>query len=226
LVALAYPDLQSLPEELLNIIGAKAEGNPYFMEEIVKSLVKSDILGQKTSAEEIQKYLLSNIPESLSATLQARLDNLSREARAVALMASVVGRVFWVGSIIAQTKSAALPGSMPMTNAPDAVVERFIQDGLRQLVRAELAFPRKNSQFSDEQEYIFKNTYLRDVAYSLIPNRSRAELHLIVAKWLEKHVDPAYKSMAQEHKKSADRSRKLATGSLEPLPMTESGNTE
>lgn len=226
LVALAYPDLQGLPEELLNIIGAKAEGNPYFMEEIVKSLVKSGILGQKTSAEEIQKYLLSNIPESLSATLQARLDNLSREARAVALMASVVGRVFWVGSIIAQTKSAALPGSMPMTNAPDAVVERFIQDGLRQLVRAELAFPRKNSQFSDEQEYIFKNTYLRDVAYSLIPNRSRAELHQIVAKWLEKHTDPAYKSMAQEHKKSADHSRKLATGNLEQLLVTDSGNTE
>lgn len=226
LVAQAYPDLQGLPEELLNIIAAKAEGNPYFMEEIVKSLVKSGILGQKTSAEEIQKYLLSNIPESLSATLQARLDNLSREARAVALMASVVGRVFWVGSIIAQTKSAALPGSMPMTNAPDAVVERFIQDGLRQLVRAELAFPRKNSQFSDEQEYIFKNTYLRDVAYSLIPNRSRAELHQVVAKWLEKHTDPAYKSMAQEHKKSADHSRKLATGNLEQLLITESGNTE
>lgn len=221
LVALAYPDLQNLPDELLNILAAKAEGNPYFMEEIVKSLVKSGILGQKTSAEEIQTYLLSNIPESLSATLQARLDNLSREARAVALMASVVGRVFWVGSIIAQTKSAALPGSMPMNNAPDAVVERFIQDGLRQLVRAELAFPRKNSQFSEEQEYIFKNTYLRDVAYSLIPNRSRAELHLIVAKWLKKHVDPAYKSMAQDHQKSAEYSQKLATGNLSPLQVTD-----
>lgn len=214
LVSLAYPDLQGLPDEVLATIAAKAEGNPYFMEEIVKSLVKTGTLNKAASAAEIQEKLLSRIPESLSATLQARLDNLSREARAVALMASVVGRVFWVGSIIAQTKSAALPGIMPMTNAPNAVIERFIQDGLRQLVRAELAFPRRNSQFSEDQEYIFKNAFLRDVAYSLIPNRSRALLHQIVAGWLEQHTDTAFKGMALEHKRSAEYSQKLSTGNL------------
>jgi class 3 adenylate cyclase len=224
LVALAYPDLQGLPDEALGTIAAKAEGNPYFMEEIVKSLVKSGTLNKAASARDIQDELLAKIPESLSATLQARLDNLSREARAVALMASVVGRVFWVGSIIAQTKSGALPGSLPMNNAPDAVIERFIQDGLRQLVRAELAFPRKNSQFSEEQEYIFKNAFLRDVAYSLIPNRSRAQLHQIVAAWLEKHSDQAYKGMAQEHKRSAEHSKKLSTGNLAPLQAAEASN--
>jgi class 3 adenylate cyclase len=221
LVSLAYPDLQGIPDEVLTTIATKSEGNPYFMEEIVKSLIKSGALSQKLSTGEIQQQLLSQIPESLSATLQARLDNLSREARAVALMASVVGRVFWVGSIIAQTKSAALPGSIPMLNAPDPVIERFIQDGLRQLVRAELAFPRKNSQFSEDQEYIFKNAFLRDVAYSLIPNRSRAQLHQVVAAWLEKHSDPAYKSMAQEHKQSAEYSQKLSTGNLPSLQSIE-----
>lgn len=222
LVSLAYPELQGIPDEVLDAISAKAEGNPYFMEEIVKSLVKSGALNKAASAKEIQQELLSKIPESLRATLQARLDNLSREARAIALMASVVGRVFWVGSIIAQTKADALPGILPMTNAPDAVIERFIQDGLRQLVRAELAFPRKNSQFSEDQEYIFKNAFLRDVAYSLIPNRNRAELHKIVAGWLEKHTDQAYKSMAEEHIKSAEYSRRLSTGNLAPPQLFES----
>jgi class 3 adenylate cyclase len=222
LVSLAYPDLQSLPDEILSVVAAKAEGNPYFMEEIVKSLIKSGSLNQAVSIEDIQQRLLAKIPESLSATLQARLDNLSREARAVVLMASVVGRVFWVGSIIAQTKSAGLPGIMPMNNVPDSVVERFIQDGLRQLVRAELAFPRKNSQFSEDQEYIFKNTFLRDVAYSLIPNRNRAQMHQVVAEWLEKHADTAFQGMAQEHKESAEYSKKLSTGNLpglQPIPL-------
>jgi predicted ATPase len=141
-VSLAYPDLQGLPDEVLETIASKAEGNPYFMEEIVKSLVKSGSLQNAVSVEQIQQELLAKIPESLSATLQARLDNLTREARAVIMMASVVGRVFWVGSVIAQTKSGALPGGMPIQNAPQPVIERFIQDGLRQLVRAELAFPR------------------------------------------------------------------------------------
>jgi predicted ATPase len=221
LVARAYPDLQEMPAEVLNTIAGKAEGNPYFMEEIVKSLVKSGALQKAASIEQIQHELISKIPESLRATLQARLDSLSREARVIAMMASVVGRVFWVGSVIAQTRSDALPGSLPMKNAPDPVVERFIQDGLRQLVRAELAFPRKNSQFSEEQEYIFKNAFLRDVAYSLIPNRNRAELHQIVAEWLERHNDSTYKSMAEEHKQSADHSRKLSTGNLPPLHASE-----
>jgi class 3 adenylate cyclase len=221
LVAQAYPDLQALPAEVLDAIAGKAEGNPYFMEEIVKSLVKSDTLQKLNSVEQIQQELIAKIPESLRATLQARLDGLSREARAVAMMASVVGRVFWVGSVIVQTRSNALPGSLPMSNVPDAVIERFVQDGLRQLVRAELAFPRKNSQFSEEQEYIFKNAFLRDVAYSLIPNRSRAELHQIVAEWLDGHNDPTYKSMAAEHKKSAIHSRKLTTGNLADLAAAE-----
>jgi predicted ATPase len=183
-------------------------------------------LGKAITIEEIQEQLITKIPESLRGTLQARLDNLSREARAVALMASVVGRVFWVGSIIAQTKSAALPGIMPMKNAPNAVVERFIQDGLRQLVRAELAFPRQNSQFSEDQEYIFKNAFLRDVAYSLIPNRSRAQLHQIVAEWLEQHTDVTFKGMAEEHKRSAENSQKLSTGNLPPLQVIDSNTPE
>jgi class 3 adenylate cyclase len=222
LVSLAYPDLQGIPDNLLEVLAAKAEGNPYFMEEIVKSLVKSGVLNHQASPQAIEKFLLEKIPESLSATLQARLDNLSREARAVALMASVVGRVFWVGSIIAQTKAGQLPGSLPMNNAPDAVIERFVQDGLRQLMRAELAFPRQSSRFSDEQEYIFKSAFLRDVAYSLLPNRSRAQLHRIVADWLEKHDDPAFKSMAQDHRRSAEYSQKLSTGNLPPLQPPES----
>ncbi|MFO7583387.1 MAG: adenylate/guanylate cyclase domain-containing protein [Anaerolineales bacterium] len=221
LVSLAYPDLQGLPNEALEAIAGKAEGNPYFMEEIVKSLVKSGALQNVVSAEQIQKELIAKIPESLSATLQARLDNLTREARAVIMMASVVGRIFWVGSVIAQTKSGALPGGLPIHNAPQAVIERFIQDGLRQLVRAELAFPRENSQFSEEQEYIFKNAFLRDVAYSLIPNRNRAELHQIVADWLDQHTDRAYKGMAEVHKKSAEYSRKLSTGNLPPIQAAE-----
>lgn len=214
MVAKAYPDLRNIPEQVLKELGSRAEGNPYFLEEVVKSLVKSGTLADNLSLQEIQSRVLSQIPESLRATLQARLDNLSREARTVALLASVVGRVFWVGAVLAAAQSAPLPGTTPMVNIPAPVLERFIQDGLRQLVRAELAFPRSGSQFSEEQEYIFKNSYLRDVAYSLIPNRNRAQFHKAVAEWLVKHQDPAYQQMAQDHRSNAERSAKASTGGL------------
>jgi class 3 adenylate cyclase len=222
LVAAAYPDLHDLPKQILQEIATRAEGNPYFLEEIVKSLVKAGLLKPGGDPQEVQKKLLSQIPESLRATLQARMDNLSREARMVALLASVVGRVFWVGALLAAARSKPLPGATPMFNIPESVVERFIQDGLRQLVRAELAFPRSGSKFSDDQEYIFKNSYLRDVAYSLIPNRNRAQYHKAIAEWMKAKPDPVYQAMSREHEKNAATSNKVPTGSLPTLH--ENGN--
>lgn len=209
LVAQAYPDLQSWPVAALEEIGAHAEGNPYFLEEIVKSLLKSE------SGAAAHPDLSFSIPESLRATLQARLDSLSREARTVALLASVVGRVFWVGAVLTGARAASSTGGG--FNIPALIAERFVQDGLRQLVRAEMAFPRAGSQFSEEQEYIFKSSYLRDVAYSLLPNRIRAQVHRVVAEWLAQRRDPAYQSMAREHEENAAEAARLSTGSLPPL---------
>lgn len=218
LVKQAYPDLNRLPDSVLREIAIRTEGNPYFLEEVVKSLVKAGALTESKTPEEMHAHILAQIPESLRATLQARLDSLSREARAVALLASVVGRVFWVGAVMAEARAAALPGVSPALNAPEAVIERFIQDGLRQLMRAELAFPRSGSHFSEDQEYIFKNSYLRDAAYSLIPNRSRALYHKAVAEWLSTKTDPAFRSMALEHEKNARNLAKISTGRLTTPP--------
>jgi class 3 adenylate cyclase len=198
-VSAAYPELHSLPEAVLRELAVKAEGNPYFLEEMVKSLVKSRIKTDELSPDMLLNQLRAQLPESLRATLQARLDSLSREARSVALLASVVGRVFWVGPIMAAARTTAGFGTGPLGVMPSLVVDRVVQDGLRQLVRAELAFPRAGSQFSQDQEFIFKNTFLRDVAYSLIPIKNRNQYHLAVAHWLADHADAEYKVMAAEH---------------------------
>lgn len=218
MVANAYPDLKHLPAPILEQIGSHAEGNPYFLEEIVKSMVKSGMTSEHLEEAALEERLLAHIPESLRETIQARLDHLSREARTVALLASVVGRVFWVGAVLAAAQSTSQTGVTPLVNIPPQVVPRFVQDGLRQLVRAELAFPRVGTRYSDEQEYIFKNAFLRDVAYSMIPNRNRIQYHKAVAEWLETHQDSAYQTMAKEHVKTAERTAKIATGSLPPLP--------
>jgi len=106
-----------------------------------------------------------------------------------------------------------------MLNIPEAVVERFIQDGLRQLVRADLAFPRSGSKYSDEQEYYFKNSYLRDVAYGLIPNRNRAQYHKAVAEWMSQMSDPVFHSLSREHEQKAAAAAKVPTGTLSPIHL-------
>lgn len=199
MVATAYPELHALPETVLSELAVKSEGNPYFLEEMVKILLKFGLRDDHHDPELILAQLRSQLPVSLQAMLQARLDSLSREARAVALLASVIGRVFWVGPIMAAARTAAGFGTGPLGEMPSLVVDRVVQDGLRQLVRAELAFPRAGSQFSQEQEFIFKNTFLRDVAYSLIPLKNRSQYHLAVAHWLADRADADFKVMAAEH---------------------------
>jgi len=100
---------------------------------------------------------------------------------------------------MAAARTSAGFGTGPLGVMPSLVVDRVVQDGLRQLVRAELAFPRAGSQFSQEQEFIFKNTFLRDVAYSLIPHKNCSQYHLAVAHWLADHADADFKVMAAEH---------------------------
>jgi class 3 adenylate cyclase len=200
-VAKAYPDLENLSPTVLEELATRAEGNPFFLEEIVKTVLKKSAEQFMETQEEQITRALKQVPESLRATLQARLDNLSREARSVALLASIVGRVFWVGAVLAQLRAKPAPGVTPLITIPEPVIERFVQDGLRQLVRAELAFPRAGTHFSEQQEYIFKNSFLRDVAYSLLPNRSHSHYHLAVAEWLAQQNDPSLRVMAHDHYK-------------------------
>jgi predicted ATPase len=196
----AYPDLRVLPKQILVELAARSEGNPYFLEEIVKVLIKPGLEDFRKNPAEAMARLQAQIPESLRATLQARLDNLPRDVRTIALLAAVVGRVFWVGAVLAAAR--ANTGTGTLTNMPDPVIERLVQDGLRHLVRAEVAFPRAGSQYSPDQEYIFKNSFLRDVAYSLTPNRSRAIYHRSVALWLANHNEMTFRMMSAEHYES------------------------
>jgi len=198
-IAKAYPDLRSLPEEVLTELATRTDGNPYFMEEMAKSLVKSGLHLEGTPTEKMLERLREHQPESLKLMLQARLDSLSRESRAVALLASVVGRVFWVGAVVATARVAEGMGTGPLDSLPEVVVDRIIQDSLRQLVRAELAFPRASSPYGAQQEYIFKHSLLREVAYSLIPKKNRTRYHLAVGLWLAEQDNPEFKMMSAEH---------------------------
>ena len=188
-----------MPQPVLSELATRADGNPYFLEEMVKGLVKGGVKEGECSTEELLESLRLQMPESLRSTLQARLDALPREARAVALLASVVGRVFWVGAVIAAARITTSTGTGPLMAMPMTVIDRIVQDGLRRLVMAELAFPRANTRYSSGQEYIFKNSLLRDVAYGLIPNKYVKQYHLAVAHWLAERNDPDFKVMAAEH---------------------------
>jgi class 3 adenylate cyclase len=198
IVRMAYPDLTDLPEEVMAELARRSDGNPYFLEEMVKELVKSGIIKGGSTPQEMVEHIRGRIPETLQAMLQARIDSLTREARMVALMASVVGRVFWVGPLLAAARSASNTGT-GLLKLNNQMIDRVVQDGLRKLIQAEMAFPRAGSRYSEDQEYIFKHSILRDVAYGLIPRKYLPQYHLAVARRLIIRPDSKYKVMAAYH---------------------------
>jgi len=199
MVAQAYPILRNLPREALAMIANLTDGSPYFMEELVKSLVEAGLPLTPEGSEAVQAYLRAHIPETLRGLIQSRLDSLSHEARAVALLAAVVGRVFWVGAVVEEAMVADPQAGQSVPGSAREVIERLVQGALRQLIRAELAFPRANTSYSLGQEYIFKHNLLREVAYSLIPDRHLAHYHRTVANWLTAQPSADLRSMAAEH---------------------------
>jgi predicted ATPase len=198
-VATAYPRLAGLPEHVRSSIAGLSNGNPYFLEEITRNLLASNEGKDEAGIMQSLALLRAEPPESLVELLHKRLRELPLLGRATALVAAVVGRVFWVGAVEAAVRAFVDQRAESQTSSPATLAVQSIQEGLRYLVNAELAFPKANSSYSSEQEYIFKHDMVRNIAYNMIPSALRSQYHLAVGKWLVAHEDLDYKIMAADH---------------------------
>ena len=88
-------EIESLPEEVRNKILTRAEGNPFFVEEVIRMLIEKGAIvrsGERWTATDT--ILGVEIPETLHSLLLARIDQLSDEAKRSLRVASVIGRQF------------------------------------------------------------------------------------------------------------------------------------
>ncbi|TMK37784.1 MAG: hypothetical protein E6G58_00815 [Actinobacteria bacterium] len=163
--------VDDLPASTHRKILERAEGNPFFLEEIVRRLIDGGLLVREDdrwrAASGIQDV---EIPDTVQAVLASRIDLLEPDDKRSLQAASVVGRVFWSGPVVELTD----------VSAPDA-------DGsLRRLEDRELVLSRPGSTLAGQHEYIFKHVLTRDVAYESLPRRDRIDAHGSVAAWLER----------------------------------------
>ncbi|MGH2662773.1 MAG: adenylate/guanylate cyclase domain-containing protein [Actinomycetota bacterium] len=162
-----------LDEEVGTRIRQAAEGNPLFVEEILRMLVDDGLLrrddGRWTAAGDLSAIA---IPPTINALLSARLERLPREERAVIQRASVVGKVFWWGAVA------------ELSPAPE---QAAVGGHLQALVRKELVRPDR-SRFSGEDAFRFSHILIRDAAYAGTTKELRAELHERFAGWIERRA--------------------------------------
>lgn len=203
LVRAAYPVLKDVPEEVLLALANKSQGNPYYLEEMVKILL---------STGDFSEARVNKLPKTLDALLRSRLDSLSIEGRATAYFAAVSGRVFWKGSVLAAYRGA--PGVTQVLDVSSHNLVGKVQKSLDELMEKELAFLRVGSSFSGDREYIFKHSLLREVAYLRLPDDLKEACHYAVAAWLAERVGPERSISVAHHYEEAgviDRAQEFYT---------------
>jgi class 3 adenylate cyclase len=155
-----------LPPELRDLVVARAEGNPFFVEELLGALVDAGVLerrGETWVAGELPEGF--SVPDSVHAVLSARVDRLPATEKAALQAASVVGRVFWRGPVV-----HLLDGEEP---------------DLELLEERDFVRRHHGSAMAGEREYGIKHALTREVAYSTIPKARRGRMHAGFADWLE-----------------------------------------
>ncbi|HTJ80332.1 MAG TPA: protein kinase, partial [Polyangiaceae bacterium] len=134
----------------------RAGGNALFLEELVRATVS----GQ------------DELPLTVQALLQMRLDRMDKTVREVVRAASVLGPVFWTGAVA-------------------TLSERKVDAELDELEREEVITRQPTSRIAGEVEWTFRQALLRDAAYATILEEDLGELHRAAATWLEEkgHAD-------------------------------------
>ena len=147
----------------------RAEGNPLYLEEVIRSLMNDGLLAQAENGrwQFSQTVAAITVPETLEGVLLARLDRLEELSRWTAQVASVVGRSF-----------------------PFDVLEHITSDRNDQLLEGhvtelQLVEMIREAQRNPERVYAFIHSLLQEVAYHSLAVSSRKTYHRLVAAFLE-----------------------------------------
>jgi class 3 adenylate cyclase len=160
-VAALVGDLLEAPApEIVDAVVARAEGNPFYAGEIVRSLV--DRLGPVPDPAAVAGAIAA-LPDTIHATVLARLDALAPATRRVVQVGAVLGRTF-------EPRAIAVVDSELQAEQVDAAVEDLLD---RDLVRP-----------ASLGGVTFRHILIREVAYNTLPRMERARLHGAAGRWL------------------------------------------
>jgi class 3 adenylate cyclase len=157
----------TLPAGLREVVVQRAEGNPFFVEELLGTLIDRRLLEPQNGSWRLAE-LPSDfaVPDTVQAVVAARVDLLESAEKQALQAASVIGRIFWAGPVYELVREAE----------PD----------LRILEERDFIRRRAGSSIAGDREYAIKHALTREVAYASLPKARRARLHAAFARWLER----------------------------------------
>jgi class 3 adenylate cyclase/tetratricopeptide (TPR) repeat protein len=176
---------ETIPVELRNFILRKAEGNPFYLEEVINSLIETETLTEKDNTWVLTRPLTGiDIPSNVQGVISARLDRLEKETKRILQEASVIGRVFLYEILKRITE-----------------LKKQIDRSLHGLERLDLIRTRT---LDPDLEYIFKHALTQEVVYNGLLKKERQVIHEKIANVMEElfreRLPEFYETLAYHYK--------------------------
>jgi hypothetical protein len=169
----------SIPYETRTLIREKAEGNPFFIEEVIRSLIDDGIIEYGTGGFRVTDRIASVvIPGTIQDVIMSRVDRLDASTREALQVASVIGRSFYhriIADLLADHRD--LDRELAALKDKQLIFER----------RTRRTATVRRRMLTDEVEYVFKHALAQETVYGSILQKTRRELHLKVAESIERN---------------------------------------
>jgi ABC-type oligopeptide transport system substrate-binding subunit/class 3 adenylate cyclase len=156
----------TLPKEMERRILEPAEGNPFFLEELVRSLADAGALVHEDDGWRFDHAVGVEIPPTVEKVILSRIDRLSAPARLALMAASVLGRQF----------------GLPLLEALASEGGGDVRSALTELQRLDLL---REGRRWPEPEYRFKHALIQEAAYRTLVKADRERMHKMAAERLE-----------------------------------------
>lgn len=159
--------VEQLPEALEEAVFRRSEGNPFFMQEILKTLLeRKSIVVRQGNVELLVGKVEEAIPGTVQAVIMARIDRIHESIKEILFGASVIGREF------TRPVLEEVVGS-----------QADLRPDLSELQTLELILEKEEAK---EAAFLFKHYLIQEVAYNTIMAEKRKELHASIAAAIEK----------------------------------------
>jgi class 3 adenylate cyclase/tetratricopeptide (TPR) repeat protein len=186
--------VRSLPPEVQALVCAKAEGNPFYLEELTRSFVDTGILRREDGGYALAREVTAqDVPDTVQGVIMARIDRLAEERKRTIQTAAVVGREF------------ALRLLRQISDLQERVEESLAELRTLEFIYEKALFP--------DLEYVFKHALVQDVAYGSLLKPRRRSLHELVGRAIEE----LYADRLDEH--VAELAHHYAEGEVWPKAL-------
>jgi class 3 adenylate cyclase/tetratricopeptide (TPR) repeat protein len=161
--------IDDLDESVRDTVVARAQGNPLYVEELLRMLIDSGHIEERNGRWIATRGIAEiSLPATLHGLLSARLDQLPAAVKHALQRAAVVGKVFYEDAV----------GAL-------GPLERGTDELLVSAARRDFVIERDDRGPGGGRAWQFKHILIRDVAYESIPKKERSRLHDGAGRWLE-----------------------------------------